>query len=253
MIRVHFYYNYSPNNHRGILNLRHQGLFLLFFLFGVIFCGCAPKTDETPGSGRVSREYLPLQVGDIITFGQYEQDNLADNGLEPIEWQVLAIEKRSALLISRYALDSLAYNQKYVYTTWNRSALRNWLNEIFYKNAFNEAEQACISQVTNKNPSNPYSRARGGFSTNDRIFLLSLDEAAADFANDELRQCEATAFAKAKGAYVIDNGKSGWWLRSPGKDGHAAAAVLSDGYITGLGYPVTNPHYVVRPAFWLEF
>ena len=253
MDRVYFIFKHRLKNHDKFTNSCLRISFLLFLLSGLIFCGCTSKPGGSSGKDRATREYSHLQVGDTITFGQYEQDNLPDNGLEPIEWQVLSIESDRALVISRYALDSLAYNRTYVYTTWSRSALRNWLNEEFYKNAFSEAERAGILQVTNKNSSNPYSRARGGFSSKDRIFLLSLDEAANYFASDESRQCEATAFAKSKGAYVIDNEKSSWWLRSPGKDGHAAAAVLSDGYITGIGYPVTNAHYVVRPAFWLEF
>ena len=31
------------------------------------------------------------QVGDVITFGTYEQDNNLENGAEPIEWQVLEV------------------------------------------------------------------------------------------------------------------------------------------------------------------
>ncbi len=46
-----------------------------------------------------------VEVGDVIYFGSYEQDNNLSNGKEEIEWIVLAKENRKALLISKYALD----------------------------------------------------------------------------------------------------------------------------------------------------
>lgn len=50
-----------------------------------------------------SSPFANANVGDIIKFSSYEQDNNSDNGTEPIEWKVL--EKRSdgsLLAVSRY-------------------------------------------------------------------------------------------------------------------------------------------------------
>lgn len=35
--------------------------------------------------------FVNANVGDIVKFGSYEQDNNTENGAEPIEWQVLEI------------------------------------------------------------------------------------------------------------------------------------------------------------------
>lgn len=188
----------------------------------------------------------------MFTFGQYEQDNDLNNGPEPIEWQVLAVEDGRALVISRYALDAMPYNQKYVFVTWRTSSLRSWLNGDFYNKAFSGTEKNSIAEVLNINPGSPTSNTRGGLDTKDRIFLLSIEEAGKYFADDGARLCEATPFAKANGAYVGDNGESWWWLRSPGSFGRNAAIVLYVGYVSTPGYTIVDPSNVVRPAFWLD-
>ena len=213
--------------------------------------GCVPSAKQ-PVTPPLSMDLAGLKAGDLFSFGSYEQDNDVENGAEPIEWQVLAVEDGRALVISRYALDAKPYNESFINVTWSRSTLRSWLNGEFYNNAFDNAEKTNIAEVTNSNPSNVCSRARGGFSTKDRIFLLNFDEANKYFPSDEVRQCEATPYAKAHGAYIGENENSWWWLRSPGRTGSAAAIVLYGGYVSNLGYAVNDPYNVVRPAFWLS-
>ena len=50
----------------------------------------------------LTRNTTDISVGDIITFGHYEQDNNLDNGAEPIEWIVLDVQDGKALLLSKY-------------------------------------------------------------------------------------------------------------------------------------------------------
>ena len=51
------------------------GLMLMMFL-----CSCAMAEEVT----------IPVpEVGDIVVIGSYEQDNVLDNGKEPLEWIVL--------------------------------------------------------------------------------------------------------------------------------------------------------------------
>ena len=223
--------------------------FLWFLLTVLLICGCSSASKKS--SAPVLPAAADLKAGDIFTFGRYEQDNDPDNGAEPIEWQVLTVEDGRALLISRYALDARPYNKAYINITWRRSTLRKWLNGDFFSSAFSSAEKNSIAEVKISNPDNVYSRAWGGSPTKDRIFLLNIYEMNTYFSNDAERQCEATAYAKAKGAYIDDDGNSWWWLRSPGRDGQTAAVALSIGYYTGVGYPVTNTSTTVRPAFWL--
>ena len=231
--------------------------FLLILMAVVLSGGCNlnPQKDSNLNpeeSRRIALSASALKPGDTFTFGQYEQDNDPENGPEPVEWQVLAVENGRLLLISRYALDAKAYNEPFLFATWQRSTLRKWLNGDFYDTAFSPAEKGIIAEVKNDNPMNPSAGTRGGGATKDRIFLLNIDEAARYFPDDEARQCEATEYTKAKGAYISDNGNSWWWLRSPGRSGSAAAIVLDVGYVTHLGYAVNDTFNTVRPAFWLE-
>ena len=223
-----------------------------------------------------------ISVGDIVTFGHYEQDNDTDNGKEPIEWRVLDInEEGQLLLLSDKALDVRPYNTKMIYITWEESTIRSWLNgyeasynrvgkdytaENFIDAAFTSEEKAKIltSNVpAHKNPS--YSTSPGN-PTTDKIFLLSVVEAKTYFATDADRKADATRYAVKKGAFVVgsETGKgsydgtcsdvhcfSCWWLRSPAPYYEDVEYVDSDGdtYYAGVSYA----RYVVRPALWMNF
>ena len=193
-----------------------------------------------------------LQVGGTITFGHYEQDNNLSNGTEAIEWQILAVEKGRALLLSKFGLDMQQYNTARTEITWEKSSLRAWLNSEFYNSAFSNEEREQIMQVTNNNPDNPGFGTKGGNPTQDRLFLLSSDEAYKYLPTDASRQGNATKYAIAKGALVHETyGYSWWWLRSPGTSGDSAIAVIPTGYPGALTY-VDDTGAMVRPAFWLN-
>ena len=201
----------------------------------------------------ISSVSAQVNVGDIIPFGQYEQDNDLGTGKEPIEWQVLSVEPDRMLLLSQYGLDVIPYNTNNIKVTWESSSLRKWLNEDFFRSAFSPEEQAMILQVLVKNQDNPDYDTPGGNSTKDRVFLLSLDDVNLYFRNNNARRCEATAYAKANGAAVSDvNGRSWWWLRSPGFAGYCAAYVGIGGNVIAFGDYVNLTDAVVRPAVWLS-
>ena len=231
---------------------RSYMIFLGIILAGTMICGCNNGSQDPSAGNRMSGDAVQLKVGETLSFGSYEQDNDPDNGAEPIEWQVLSVEDGRALLISKFGLDAKVYNTTYINVTWLRSTLRSWLNGEFYDTAFSPSEKARIAEVKISNQGNQFSRARGGLPTKDRIFLLSFDEANSYFTDDDARQCEATKYAKAKGAYVDGNGKSWWWLRTPGSKNSSAAIVLSVGYVSNVGHVVLDPSDLVRPVFWLN-
>ena len=58
----------------------------------------------------VWRENFMKTVGNIFTFGRYEQDNDTSNGSEAIEWQVLDVQGNNVFIISKYILDIKPYN-----------------------------------------------------------------------------------------------------------------------------------------------
>ncbi len=110
-------------------------------------------------------------------FGWYEQDGDESNGPEPIEWEILDQNENGTLLVSRYVLDRVAYdNDGDTYDTWETCSLREWLNNDFYNTAFDDEMKSRINTVTLVNEDNKKFGTPGGNDTNDKIFCLSLSE-----------------------------------------------------------------------------
>lgn len=196
-------------------------------------------------------------VGDIIVFGAYEQDNNTSNGKEDIEWLVLAKEDNKILVISDKALDCKPYNQSRDYVTWETCSLRNWLNNDFINAAFTAEERAMIPTVTVSADMNPEYNTNPGNATKDKVFLLSIVEAEKYFTSDEARKCVPTEYAISNGASTSDSYTKGgkatclWWLRSPGFDQFIAAYVNYFGPVLRYGRSVGNVSNSVRPAMWI--
>ena len=205
-----------------------------------------------------------LAAGDRILFGHYEQDADMENGPEPVEWLVLGTEDGSLLLLSRYALDAVTYNDSTSSgTTWENCSLRAWLNGAFYDAAFSDAEKSRIIRSALTNVDNPSSGASGGNDTEDFVFLLSPEEADGFFPENTDRLCSASPFAAENGAYVHgETGMSPWWLRGPGSDSSFAAYVNHGGSVSTRGNYVgydyafvlsgSGTKIAVRPAVRLE-
>ena len=203
-------------------------------------------------------EKNPVEIGDTVLFGAYEQDNNFSNGKEAIEWKVLAKEGNKALVISNYALDAQPYNTQYTDITWETCSLRKWLNGTFISNAFSSYEQNMIQTTTVTAEKNPEYSTPPGNNTKDKVFLLNIPEANRYFSSDEARICEATEYAKAQGVYASPNysvdGKATcwWWLRSPGSSSDSAANVRANGSVHDHGYAVNYDELGVRPALWIN-
>ena len=204
--------------------------------------------------------YANAKVGDIIKFGNYEQDNNLKNGKEAIEWMVLDKKKDGSLfVISKYAIDCQPYNTKRTDVTWETCTLRKWLNSTFLKAAFTSDEQARIAKTTVKNDDNPLYGTKGGNDTKDQIFLLSLDEdemcKAVDSYSNDFRSVKATAYAKAQGVGTDPSSYDDnciWWLRSPGNDQSNATGVYRDGFASWEGFGVDEQGVAVRPAMIIK-
>ena len=196
-------------------------------------------------------------VGDIIVFGAYEQDNDTSNGKEDIEWLVLAKEDNKILVISDKALDCKLYNQSRDCVTWETCSSRKWLNNDFINSVFSDDEKAMIPTITVSADKNPEYDTDPGNATQDQVFLLSIVEARKYFASSEARMCVPTAYAISNGLYTSGRySKDGegtclWWLRSPGYNQIGAARVNNDGSVDEYGYDVDCDNYAVRPALWI--
>ncbi len=195
-------------------------------------------------------------VGDYVLFGAYEQDNDPSNGAEDIEWLVLEKDGDSMLLISRYALDCRPYQGVFGEITWEECALRAWLNEIFFNDAFSAYEQSRILNTrvsADRNPS--YTTTPVGNDTEDRVFLLSIPEAVRYMDPESARQCEPTAYANVQSGFkniCTANGHCLWWLRSPGIQSMNTAIVDSTGCVSLHGYSVNHANTAVRPAIRVD-
>ena len=214
--------------------------------------------DDDSFVGNILGDYVAADVGDIIEFGAYEQDNDISNGKEPIEWLVLERDGDKVLVISKYALDAQPYNTEWEDVTWETCTLRTWLNETFLNGAFSEAEQTIIQTTEVSADRNPDYSTDPGNATKDKVFLLSIIEVCQYFASDEASMCVPTAYAKANGAwtsgsYNVDGEATcWWWLRSPGIYQYTAADVYYDGGVGSAGAYVYGAYGGVRPALWIN-
>ena len=166
-----------------------------------------------------------------------------------------AVGERKALLISKYCLDAKEYdkNENKESVTWETSTLRQWLNSCFINEAFTDEEKALICDTYLQNPDKPEYGTDGGNDTTDKVFLLSIDETSKYLSDKIVRKAEATDYAKDKGIFVSEeNGKSWWWMRSPGSDDLCASCMGNDGFVHGDGQMIEDRTCGVRPAMWVN-
>lgn len=193
------------------------------------------------------------QIGDIITFGTYEQNNNRQDGPEDLEWIVLEQENDQILIITKACIDSLPYHSRLESVTWEFSSLRKWLNEDFIDTAFTEDEKSQIISVENQNPDHTYAETDSGRATVDQVFILNMEEANTYFTTCTSRQAAPTAYATAQGAYHNENSKMGWWwLRTTSYYTDHVTYVTSGGDVSSNGREVTRQDAGIRPAMWIR-
>lgn len=192
------------------------------------------KTTKTITSSETNLKNIA--VGSIIKFGSYWQGKSQSDGKTPIEWRVLAIGKKKALLISEYALNSKPYSSILLNTPWEHCVIRTWLNTSFLKGAFETDEQAQIISMP---------------------FLLDADESNKYFGSNVERQCVPTEYANANGIYhtqYTDQGKITcyWWLRSHTNEQGSVAYVTNYGVIVPHACRFDCLNIGIRPALWIQ-
>ncbi|MBQ4528172.1 MAG: hypothetical protein II998_08880 [Clostridia bacterium] len=212
----------------------------------------------TPDNNQSNYSATDYRVGDYITFGKYEQDNIFDNGKENLEWKIVDIKDGKALLVSKYGLECKPYNNKRSIVTWESCSLRQWLNNEFFINAFNGSEQAMILTTNVVNADNASLGTEGGNDTLDKVFLLSSGEVEKYFGSESDRLCMPTSYASNTGVYANGDGICWWWLRSTGGTHYHAVGVDIGGVIYSYGYEVydagrdAHSYLAVRPAVWIK-
>lgn len=193
--------------------------------------------------------------GSRVFFGRYEQDNIIDNGKEPILWRVLEVNDDTVYLLSEYGLICKFYNDTYDSVTWETSTIREWLNKAFLDKAFMKYEADAICDTQIKTKSNTKYGSWGGNKTIDKVFLLTnKDVSNTDYGfqkgsrrKSRSRTVQITEHALVEGYRNKKNKNTCWWLRSPGITNHYSAYVLSSGNVT-YGHFVGRRNDAIRPA-----
>jgi len=154
-------------------------------------------------------------------------------------WRVIYYDEANnrVLAITRDVITKMLYHRPGGTITWEGCTLRRWLNSKFYS-SLPVHISARVQEATNQNPDN--GGKSGGSPTQDKVFLLSIDEARAYFSSDAGRVAK------------YDGSDNSWWLRSPGINPCSAAVVSNSGGIYDGGDDVGQANYGVRPALWLN-
>ena len=198
-----------------------------------------------------------VRQGDIVSFGQFEQDNNPDNGPEEIEWIVLEQDSETVTLISRYILDRqmYAYGEYADQGKYVNATIRSWLNIDFGGRAFSWAERSALRGIAIEDEANPlYPQVSLTGDVIDMVSFLSARQVEEYFPKEGERLCQGTAYALGKGLFQADNGYSPWWTRTPGADLKKMTLVRSDGSINWDGRAIndTEISFGIRPVIRLS-
>jgi hypothetical protein len=174
----------------------------------------------------------PLIKNETCTIGRLDG--------KPLEWLILDVQPDRALLIAKDCLLEAPYNMVQTDVTWEDCSLRKKTLPQLLERIFDNTERSRVLLSKNQNPNNDRWGTSGGDDTDDKLFLLSIDEAKQYFPYDKAR------VARLNGDTVW------WWLRSPGDYSYTAASVYGDGSVRDLGDYVSFSEGAVRPAFWLN-
>ena len=218
-------------------------------------------------------------IGDVFFFGYYPNNKAKT--VTPIEWIVLDKKGKKALIISKDIIDRRSFDDDGSKPLWKNCSLRLWLNKKFLKKAFSKDEQnrILLTSVVNDDESILFFKENND--TEDRIFLLSVDEVQQYFHLSKNKgeknksiycyglscRCRETEYASAHGKFVpeweatssIFGGYTdehpiistdSWWLRST--DGFLNVAVVNKyGEVFKDGTSSISSRGV-RPALWIQ-
>ena len=201
------------------------------------------------------------QVGQLVSFGRYEQDADTANGPEEILWLVKDRDVDGLTLMSLYCLDVVPYHHEVIDVTWETSDVRAFLNGEFYEKAFSIDEKNLIADSTVINHDNILHGTPGGNDTVDKVYLMSLEEAMEFYGVVEPVEwfydhiyAQATEYTIQKGVWleIPDSNRCWWWLRSPGGNPQNAGEIGSKGYLSFNGGLVTTTERAIRPLIQVK-
>lgn len=202
----------------------------------------------------VPKPSTAVPVGKVISMGG-------------INWRVLDVQDGKALVLSDLILEDRLFQKKTsLLNEWADSSLRTYLNGDFYNKTFTKSEKKRIVSTTLVNNINPQYSTTFGTDTKDKVFLLSGEEAARYFGDDNTRIAYADRRTPAmlnssinifsnypyEGVYQYYSNWF-WWLRTPAKSEIGSERkvlyVTRDGEVNDV---YINREFGVRPAMWIK-
>ncbi len=215
-------------------------------------------------SAAAGEETREIRKGDRVFIGTFPQ-TAEGTDRTPIEWVVLAVQDGKGFLMSKRGLIAMAYHTEDTDVTWEACALRAWLNNEFYRDAFSEEEKTAIllTDVDNSTAQR-YGKWRKPKEpdTQDYVYLLSYAEAHKYLGMEKdvygrKSRIEPTDYAVKTGAHVeesirtAEGKRTGWWmLRSPGGRKHGASCVNNGGGLSDCN--VTLASGCICPVLWAD-
>lgn len=212
----------------------------------LLLSGCTKKENDKPILQEVEA-MKQAQVGDVVEFGNYEQDNNLENGKEDVAWIVTNIQDGKVELISEKIIDVKPFHEEFEDTTWEKSTIREWLNNEFKQDIFTNDEQLYLYEKStiNKDFEHKDGVTDGGNDTTDEIYLLDVDEV--NSLSSEIIPAKATEYAKENGCFT-DFGRGFWWTRSIGSSNKHFLPVNTVGSTISTGTNVNYESFGIRPS-----
>ncbi len=206
----------------------------------------APKF--TPGKSVLPQDTQPdysrAKTGDIIWLGS-----------PFMPWQVLENKSGRLLVISKYVLDCLPFEDFYKRNTfWGQSSIRKRLNRDYLYALLTEDEISKITPVYINREDDSLSFDIPQDETGDRLFLLSVKEAKRYFRDDRQRWAPVVKYATRSMLWTVFDKWAHWWLRTPGEL-DADMFYVRDGVIMSVNSTVQGSyfeHFGVRPAMYIN-
>ncbi|MBR6537756.1 MAG: hypothetical protein IKT67_11225 [Lachnospiraceae bacterium] len=174
-------------------------------------------------------QFADAEVGDVVLFGDYEQDNNKDNSVEAIEWIVVEKSDTEVKLLSKSVLAVMGYALNDV--RWEMSDVRAFLNKDFITGAFNTQEQEVLAVNTvkaEKNPQPKYYDGDPGVDTEDKAYILSYSEYEKYKNVNGVTDYVASATAQQKSYWCYT------WLRNPGGYVNGSMALILQSGLKGV-------------------
>jgi len=210
------------------------------------------------------------KVGDNITFGGRQ-------------WRVLEVQGLKAFIVSERIVEKRAYHNFYSEISWEKSSIREYLQNEYLDKAFTPKERKRITFSKNITRNNSWFSTYSGNDTYDKIVLLTIGDVVKYFGDSgdlkahkawfvdgdqstfENGEMVSIAYIESEEGYLVhdqyDSGRVArdayggawwWWTRTPGLNTYSVAIIGSDGTIRMNGHMANAVNGGVRPAMWVK-